>query len=257
MFNIYLFSDASTKQFKNNTPSKFTVQLPKTYNLQNYECAVVEVTLPNRIVNIRNEHNGLTTITENNWFTGYSESGYFDTVEQLLFSLQVEIVRRMSYYERAHHPVKPYTKYKDGRVTLRVWPPFKEVRIFGDLAKMLGFNVNTNGYASVKKNKPLTGDRMVSSAFNATGRSVFLYSNITREQCVGSVSTPLLRIVNLSGAINGNYTHHIYDKPQYTPLRSDAFNSIELQLCDELGELIPFNDGVTRVTLSFRPINGI
>ena len=255
MFNIYLFSDASSKQFKDNTPSRFTVQLPETYTLHNYECAVIDVTLPNRILNIRdNLFYMKTSLIE---VDDYFRSGYYDTVDQLLHVLHYKMVREMVYEEEKERSVKPYAEYKDGRVTFQLRPPVEEVRLYGDLANLLGFDIVTGGHVAVTGIKPITSDRVVPPIFEGTSRPVFIYSNITREQCVGSVSTPLLRIVDLSGATIDDYTHRIYENPQYTPLQSETFSSIELQLRDELGDLIPFNDGVSRVVLSFRPIDAI
>ena len=48
---------------------------------------------------------------------------------------------------------------------------------------------------------------------------------------------------------NGEIVHHLYDEPRYIPLQKKNFDSIELDLRDDLGKPIAFENGKLVVTL--------
>ena len=80
---------------------------------------------------------------------------------------------------------------------------------------------------------------------------MMLYCDLLEHVPVGDTKAPLLRIVNANGT-NGEIVHHLYDEPRYIPLQKKNFDSIELDLRDDLGKPIAFENGKLVVTLHFR-----
>ena len=66
---------------------------------------------------------------------------------------------------------------------------------------------------------------------------------------------PLLRIVEVAGSRGEGLqemTHIQFDQPRYIPIQKKNFDSIEIDIRDDAGESIPFDDGKLIVTLHFR-----
>ena len=77
---------------------------------------------------------------------------------------------------------------------------------------------------------------------------MMLYCDLLEHIPVGDTKDPVLRIVDA----NGEIVHRLYDEPRYIPLQKKNFDSIELDLRDDLGNPIAFKNGKLVVTLHFR-----
>ena len=81
--------------------------------------------------------------------------------------------------------------------------------------------------------------------------SLFVYCDLLEHVPVGDVEAPLLRVVSAQGK-NGETINRTYEKPRYIPLQKKNFDSVEIFIRDDLGNLIPFESGKLTVTLHFR-----
>jgi hypothetical protein len=68
---------------------------------------------------------------------------------------------------------------------------------------------------------------------------------------VGDTKAPLLRSVGITGQ-QGSTVRHLFEKPMYVPLQKKHFESIEIDIRTDAGEVVPFQYGRSMVTLHFR-----
>jgi len=105
-----------------------------------------------------------------------------------------------------------------------------------------------------EKCKFIGGKEYVSTFAADVNRSVatiFVYCNVVRESIVGNTTAPLLRTLNIEGRY-GDVIQKIYHTPIYVPLQRSYFDSIEINIRDDTGRLVPFESGKAIVTLHFR-----
>ena len=81
--------------------------------------------------------------------------------------------------------------------------------------------------------------------------SLFVYCDVLQHVLVGDACAPLLRIVSASGA-SGEIVTKTFEEPLYVPLQKKNFDSIEIDIRDDLGRSVPFESGKVIVTLHFR-----
>ena len=80
-----------------------------------------------------------------------------------------------------------------------------------------------------------------------------MYTNIIKEQFVGGTSASLLRIINLTREINNEeYTSNTSDRFYFASLKSSHFDSINICIYDDTGNLNNFEYGKVVVVLEFR-----
>ena len=83
--------------------------------------------------------------------------------------------------------------------------------------------------------------------------TLYVYTDIIKEQFVGGTRAPLLRIINLTREINNHeYTSKTFDRLYFAPLKSSHFDSINIRIYDDTGTLINFEYGKVVVVLEFR-----
>jgi hypothetical protein len=85
---------------------------------------------------------------------------------------------------------------------------------------------------------------------------LYLYSDIVSYSFVGDTQAPLLRVVDAQGAY-GQMVQMTFTHPHYVPLAQNSFESIEININDELGKVVPFEFGKAVVTLHFRRRNNL
>ena len=116
------------------------------------------------------------------------------------------------------------------------------------LADMLGFN-SEGPYSSVGIHH---ADHVIDLDNNL--RMLYVYSDIASFSLVGDTRVPLLRVVDTQGTygqmVSATFTH-----PHYVPLAHSDFETIEINISNELGKPVPFEFGKSVVTLHFRRKN--
>jgi hypothetical protein len=132
------------------------------------------------------------------------------------------------------------------------------VQIGSDIATFLGFSTLNSG-----KSKGFTpiivGGKVGEYHTTLSGgiNSLYVYTEIIKEQFVGGIKTPLLRIVNMSETANGGdiYTSLSYNKLYFAPMKSSLINTINIQIYDSEGHPLHFGKGRSVVILEFRKIS--
>ena len=102
----------------------------------------------------------------------------------------------------------------------------------------------------------LPGQVIVSEAeidLNRGRRLIFVYCNLAEDTLVGGIRLPLLRSTLISGQY-GELSKEVFAIPIYIGLRTNSFDMIEIEFRSENGSLIPFNSGVSLVTIHFKQV---
>ncbi|GIX80104.1 uncharacterized protein CEXT_104111 [Caerostris extrusa] len=79
----------------------------------------------------------------------------------------------------------------------------------------------------------------------------YVYSDIVQPVVVGHVEAPLLRVVRISGK-DGDVINVLYDRPHYVPVIRQSFQTIEIEIRLNSGNLVPFERGKVIIVLHFR-----
>ena len=85
---------------------------------------------------------------------------------------------------------------------------------------------------------------------------MYVYCDVAAHSIVGDIETPLLRVWNTSGN-DGRIVRTIFTHPHYVPVSRTDFQTIEINMSDEIGRPIPFMHGKSLVTLHFRQRNAL
>jgi hypothetical protein len=122
------------------------------------------------------------------------------------------------------------------------------------LSRILGFG---------KKQMPLTHDEFDGDPMTVQARKpadiragihqMYVYNDVSENVSVGDASAPLLRIVDAEGK-HGQTVHRDYDRPKYLPVQKKHFDSILVDIRDDVGHNIPFEYGKVVVILHFRQV---
>ena len=72
--------------------------------------------------------------------------------------------------------------------------------------------------------------------------ALYVYCNLCEPQIVGDYLAPLLRIIDIRGK-DGQNVLKICNPPHYVPLRNKTLDVIEINICDDTGEIISFTSG--------------
>ena len=105
-------------------------------------------------------------------------------------------------------------------------------KIVGDIARMFGFLNNTTIRASDEKGFTL--------ALPKTGNQYFyIYTDIIKSRYHGDVVVPVVHTVTVRGE-HGSYVSKKFERPHYIPLNKKIFDMIGINIRDEAGDLVAF-----------------
>ena len=116
------------------------------------------------------------------------------------------------------------------------------------LSDILGFDktgFEAPGNESITEYAPYLAD--VSRGFN----SLYVYCSICEPQIVGDTYVPLLRTVFLTGK-QGDIVNNTFVSPHYVPVNSKTFDTIEVNIKNDLNENVSFTTGKLICKLHFR-----
>ena len=270
MIRLVLPSDSSFDYFPNNNTPNFNVKLANAIHLTNeWQIGLNEIILPNQICNIRKNKNeiviyrktevGATAALQSVNFpkrTMYLPPGCYQSVTEIINSINKKIG-----YDIARKNKKKVKKIsvvynsKSNRVTV---VPARNYGIhFGsDIRQIFGFHSLTksvnysNHYVNFSKR---TGE--LHASIGRTINNLIVYNDLVGDTRFGHTMTPLLRIVNMSKELisGAGSTSIPFDPVHFFPLKFNQFDTINIQLHDQKGELIQFESGEVVVILTLKP----
>ena len=242
-FYITLPSDSSMNVFPNNTVAHYTTKLAQRIHLDgDYEVALTECIYPKNWVNFKGDMS--MRIMKASAKTGCElvtfKNGYFENIRDLLKYMNGENEKADNSqvgleYDEVTRKISLLTVQPSGMI------------MSDALQNYLGF---------LQKGPYERGIYEAENTFdlNAGVHLMYIYSDIASFSLVGDTQTPLLRVCSTSGT-NGDKRRVTFTNPQYMPVAYRDFETIEININNELGEPMPFMQGKSVCTLHFRRIN--
>ena len=258
MFYIVLPSNSSMDLYPDNKTSSFKVNLATHLDLDidKWEAALAEIQFPISWYNIRKGRNFIrrgirgvdfledfpekkSETRRVHWSRVEITAGYYASVKEIIEKLNEKEEGKIIPITYSFEKVSQKTSIKKSE---RIYINWKN----SDIAKCLGFNPDSY----ILKKERYTSPNLAST--KSMYKNVYVYSDIIKNQSVGNVKAPLLRIVPVEGSY-GEICCVRYEKPHYFPLSRNHIGTIHVDLRDDKGELISFESGSqTVLTLVFR-----
>ena len=265
-FYMTLPSNASMEMHPDNTLTHYVTHLPQRIDLTGeWECGLAEVQYPHTWYNV----------TENDvWFflntVDVTDSsirsklscGYYDDPLTLMYH-----VNKGLYSMRTE---KTQAQLSYSSVTQKMTLHMTENTLFtipyhSAVASMLGFREPIASKSVAATSSPVlpADSRHPDSSYpfhfeaddvvNLTQGfdTLYLYTDIVESRIVGDTLAPLLRVLPISGH-HGDRVSARFTNVHYVPLLRSNFDSIEVDIRNDMGRRVPFEYGRVTVTLHFR-----
>jgi hypothetical protein len=281
-FYLTLPSNSSEKFYRDNTVTRFNTKLQTARELSgNWEVALAEISFTKTWYTVpRNSGTFVyscepgTQIILPIHFREYLTAtdfrievnipfGYYDTIQSLIDAMNTA-VGEISTLQNFPTINKHDGEIEMVRLERDKWPTFKfndvkkKCSVFLQPGTFVQFDDVMSSLLGIRNNRlynpnakakfiqgPMTCD--ISGGI----QDLYVYVDVVENVPVGDTEAPLLRIVNASGW-TGENVHRIYDRPRYMPVQKNRFDSIECNIRDCFGKLVPFEGGQVIVILHFR-----
>lgn len=236
--------------FPDNTVAEFTTKLPEPINLDGeYEVALVELIFPHSFYNVH-AFDGFFVEAHMDGanLSKYREpSGYFDTEEDFLEHLTMNTNNKFhSNPELTETNITFGLNQRTRRVVLTVdGPAWVYLTLSQELRELFGL---TDWYY-FRSGSVYNGTKVLD--INGGNRLMYIYCDIASYSAVGNTKSPLLRVCDVSGK-PGGMNRITFSRPFYTPIARRQFDTIVINIRNELGEAMPFEFGKSVVTLHVR-----
>lgn len=238
-FYITLPSNASMEYYSNNTASCYQIRLPRTIYLKGrYEVALAEIQYPHtwETFNDRINYRFSIATEDRNVHHLIVPQGYYSEMDKITEALNDTISKDFGdNITFIYNPVS-------GKVKVYIKNDYV-VNLSHGLADILGFKGN-RAYTETTEG-PFLAD--IQGGFN----TLFVYCSICESQIVGDAHVPLLRTVYVEGT-QGQTINKIYDSPHYVPVNTSKFDTIEINIKNDMDELVSFQTGKVLCKLHFR-----
>jgi len=138
-------------------------------------------------------------------------------------------------------------EYKRDRIIMKVNSnDITEVKFLNGLNIILGIYDEVHQAETIEGYLPLTLDGGINK--------MFVFGNMCKPIHVGDARVRLLKLVSAQSGKQG-YQNITFNNPMYVPVCEQSINSVEITICTDSGDLLPFLPGsVTTVTLHFKKI---
>lgn len=256
-FYLTLPSNSSVNYYPDNTMTRFTTRLDKSVSLTgDWEVGLVEMQYNRSWNNLfrgegRVQYSQAAILGGKQIYLQHNmrlPAGYYDSPSDIVQYLNQHIQEFANKSEIEHFPIFSYNV-----VTKRLHGIISEGSslIFSQpLCSMLGIGTRQNPVQHFE-DESLTFRSSYACDVNRDLNSLFVYCNLLEHVLVGDTKVPLLRIVPISGK-HGDNVYIAYEKPQYVPLQRKHFDSIEIDIRNDVGLPVPFETGKVLITLHFR-----
>ena len=121
------------------------------------------------------------------------------------------------------------------------------LRMSESLASILGFEAKDD-YVFCEELYKATHPPLLHRGIN----HLFIYSNIVDSVLVGNSKAPLLLVCAFKESNHGMMIHQEFLNPTFVPITHSSIHQIDVLICNDVGEPIPFLYGKTVLTLQFR-----
>ena len=245
-FYVTLPSNSSIRYFPENKTCRYTTKLHRPLALsEDFEVGLAEIQFQSTWYNVQESENYIDFIIRPERQVGSAPlvervnvpTGYYASAAELCDSINAtvspELRQKVGFYYKKRSR-KCFVELEEGI----------EVSIACPLARLMGFHGECLLRESTESPLPMD----VHMLFH----TFYLYSDIVQSQPVGDVAVPLLRTIAVAPSKRHENVVKNYVAPHYVPLKIHHFETIDIILTDETGEVIPFERGRLIVKLHFR-----
>ena len=251
-FYVTLPSDSSMSFIPNNTVAEFTTKLPEAITLDgDYEVALVELIYPFSFNNIRNTDRSLF-VEVKNAMDGSVESRYFLPTDY--YEDETDFLQKQS--KSINTTIQFNPKLANFSVAFTMNPLDKTTAMELKLSRGLAlyFSEALRSILGLCITGPYTNGNFKgadSLDIHAGYRLMYVYCDLASFTTVGNTKSPLLRVCDVNGK-HGAMNRITFDRPFYVQVSRREFDTIVLNIRDELGQLMPFESGKSVATLHLR-----
>jgi len=264
-FTLTLPSNSSRDYFPTNTTSKFRTKLREAINLEGeWEAGLYAINFPHDWYSIATEQairvESRPPIPILPPYLKYIKikPTYFSTAPRMIedisklveeeYAKGTELRGRTQQIPRSGWLALEYDQ--STRRTKVTVPPYCEVAFSPQIADLLGAEINVHLNNTENKMKEILLPRPCD--VHRSYHSMYVYCDVLEHVVVGDTCAPLLTICDAQGQM-GETVHRRYDRPEYKPVQKNKFDTIEININNNIGEAMPFQSGPSVVTLHFRP----
>lgn len=251
---IELVSNASLKVYPDNSLSSFVNFLPEQLNFEGeWEVALSEISFPVLYQNVTvGKFRYKSDYDDTDVEPMYLEPGIYTSLQELLWAMIQKIQERKGvdfdpfWFEIDERTQKVEFKLPNEGSNLIISSL--------DLAHILGYNSG----AWLRSKGPHYSS-FVCDILRI--HSLMIYTDIIEYNIIGDTKAPLLRCFPLMSKLKEGSSitpshfmnYQTFQNLQYKKLLKNSFHSVQVELRDDKGELLPFlSIGITRLTLVFR-----
>lgn len=259
---LVLPSNSSMKNFPQNTLAQFTVQLPQPIDLSRgkWEIGLSEIQFFKSWYNVTG-----ASITASKR-GGRSETatlpdGYYETEQDIIDAMNKSI--KCDFSPKLANSIEFAYSKLDRKLTVTLYPRRNTDLIMTviEYSENLKQILNTETLATATKcndddephvyilrtSKPIR----LNSIFN-----LMVYTDVATSNVVGDIEAPLLRAVPIEDG-HWKYQSTTFSKIQYIPISQKELRTITFYIYTDYGELVPFTDGRTVVTVDLRKADNL
>ncbi len=242
--------DSSLSFFPSNTVAQYSTKLSERKHLDgDYEVAVAELIYPQSFQNIRNDDDSLYIELVQN-----DKRIFKYSLEAANYASELDFAKSLS--ENFAAALSRETSIKNVSVRFTFDENTRRIKMG------IQCETGTTLYMSsaLKTKLGFCGDGPYSRGWlwasetfdlRAGQRLMYVYCDIASFVSVGNTKSPLLRICNVSGSY-GDVVRVTFDRPFYILVSRCEFDTILIDIRDELGQPMPFAFGKSVATLHFR-----
>lgn len=260
-FYMTLPSNSSMIYHPGNKLSQYTTRLPQSIHLTGkWEVGLVEIQYPHTWYNVKKGevYVEAATFNESDGSRDHLErvelrAGFYGDPGPLCKRLNRKIQRVVEDEGRI------LFEYDNLSNKVEITTKFATIRVSEKLRQILGFDRNllnivprSPDSSEMVQNysiKSHPGDGVVDMAHGFY--SMYVYCDIVEDRIVGDSTVPLLRNVPIEGK-HGDIITRTYENIHYLPVQKKMFDTLEINIRDDTGVLVPFERGKVTVTLHFR-----
>jgi hypothetical protein len=251
-----------------NTPATFTVDLPQRISLGlGWDVSLAEIIYPHSWYNVggfepgsSKDHSIIIHDLDSNYDTMIKlERGYYAEPQYLVNSINdfvfIALQRQKKPppfkfgYDNSNRRV--FVERMLNRLSGEAPKPKFSIRMARRLQYMLGFeDDDLTRFCDSELNAPLVKAKYPPD-MRAGFEALFVYCDLVSNQIIGSTMAPLLRVVPVEGNPD-DVVSRVYNLPHYVPVQKTDFDSVEINIKDDLNQPVKFLYGKVIVKLHFK-----
>lgn len=186
----------------------------------------------------------------------YTHDAHYKVASKAYVDLKSLITDLNTFLELHHLKVNLLANdFTEIVTTCKACDSIHEIWLSQMMLSVLGFPVGEN-IIIIKTDEKISGS-YPGDIMNSLPQEAFIYTSVCEPYIVGNVQTSLLRSFPLrykKGKF-GELQNMVFGTPNYIPLLTNSFRTIEIDIRDRFGESLAFEAGRSSAILHFRRVD--